>query len=144
MSDQPNNMIDVPRETPPGTIEQPAPVDAATANAAPAAAAPVEPTASPEPTAQAAEAAPAAAEAAKPPAEEAKTETPKVETAKVETPRAENMDWYILKVQSNREESIREGLMRRVAIAGLDRFFGDVIVPTEKVTEFKGGKKRVI
>ena len=34
--------------------------------------------------------------------------------------------------------------MRRVAIAGLDRFFGDVIVPTEKVTEFKGGKKRVI
>lgn len=53
-------------------------------------------------------------------------------------------DWFILKVQSNREESIREGLMRRVAIAGLDRFFGDVIVPTEKVTEFKGGKKRVI
>lgn len=53
------------------------------------------------------------------------------------------MDWYILKVQSNREESISEGLLRRVAIAGLDRFFGDVIVPTEKVTEFKGGKKRV-
>ena len=54
------------------------------------------------------------------------------------------MDWYILKVQSNREESIREGLLRRVAIAGLGRYFGDVIVPTEKVTEFKGGKKRVI
>ncbi len=54
------------------------------------------------------------------------------------------MNWYILKVQSNREESIREGLVRRVAIAGLDRFFGEVIVPTEKVTEFKGGKKRVV
>jgi transcription termination/antitermination protein NusG len=53
-------------------------------------------------------------------------------------------DWYILKVQSNREESIREGLMRRVAIAGLDRYFDEVIVPTEKVTEFKGGKKRVV
>jgi len=53
-------------------------------------------------------------------------------------------DWYILKVQSNREDSIREGLLRRVAIAGLDEFFGDVIVPTEKVTEFKGGKKRVV
>ena len=60
-----------------------------------------------------------------------------------EEPKAENMDWYILKVQSNREDSIREGLMRRVAIAGLERFFGEVIVPTEKVTEFKGGKKRV-
>ncbi|MEN6406893.1 MAG: transcription termination/antitermination protein NusG [Thermoguttaceae bacterium] len=54
------------------------------------------------------------------------------------------MDWYILKVQSNREESIREGLLRRVAIAGLEYYFGDVIVPTEKVTEFKGGKKKVI
>jgi transcriptional antiterminator NusG len=27
---------------------------------------------------------------------------------------------------------------------GLDRFFGDVIVPKEQVTEFKGGKKRVV
>ena len=59
-------------------------------------------------------------------------------------PKSENMNWYILKVQSNREESIREGLLRRIAIQGLDRFFGEVIVPTEKVTEFKGGKKRVI
>ena len=61
-----------------------------------------------------------------------------------EVPKSENMNWYILKVQSNREESIREGLLRRVSIQGLDRFFGEVIVPTEKVTEFKGGKKRVI
>jgi transcriptional antiterminator NusG len=53
-------------------------------------------------------------------------------------------DWYILKVQSNRETSIREGLLRRVAIAGLDEYFGEVIVPMEKVTEFKGGKKRVV
>ena len=54
------------------------------------------------------------------------------------------MQWYILKVQSNREDSIREGLQRRVAIAGLDEFFGDVIVPIEKVTEVKAGKKRVV
>lgn len=61
-----------------------------------------------------------------------------------DVPKSENMNWYILKVQSNREESIREGLLRRVSIQGLDRYFGEVIVPTEKVTEFKGGKKRVI
>ncbi|HEX3726122.1 MAG TPA: transcription termination/antitermination protein NusG [Pirellulales bacterium] len=54
------------------------------------------------------------------------------------------MDWFILKVQSNREESIRESLKRRVAVAGLDRYFGDIIVPTEMVSEFKGGKKRVV
>jgi transcriptional antiterminator NusG len=59
-------------------------------------------------------------------------------------PKSENMEWYILKVQSNREDSIREGLQRRVKIAGLERFFGDVIVPTEKVTEVKGGRKRVM
>jgi transcription termination/antitermination protein NusG len=83
--------------------------------------------------------------------EAAVVETPSVaavSTPAVEKPAADEksdkMDWYILKVQSNREESIREGLLRRVAIAGLGFFFGDVIVPTEKVTEFKGGKKKVI
>ncbi len=55
-----------------------------------------------------------------------------------------NMQWYILKVQSNREDSIREGILRRIAIGGLERFFGDIIVPVEKVTEVKGGKKRVV
>jgi len=63
--------------------------------------------------------------------------------AGAEGPKSDKMDWYILKVQSNREESIRDVLLRRVAIAGLGRYFGDVIVPTEKVTEFKGGKKKV-
>ena len=53
-------------------------------------------------------------------------------------------DWFILKVQSNREDSIREALERRIKIAGLEGFFGEIIVPIEKVTEFKGGKKRVV
>jgi len=54
------------------------------------------------------------------------------------------MDWYILKVQSNRERSISDALRRKIAIEGLDEFFGEVVVPTEKVTEFKGGKKKVV
>ena len=52
--------------------------------------------------------------------------------------------WYILKVQSNREDSIRDALLRRVRMQGLDRFFGDVIVPKEQVTEFKAGKKKIV
>ncbi len=60
-----------------------------------------------------------------------------------EADKSDDMDWYILKVQSNREESIREGLMRRVKVAGLEPYFGQIIVPTEQVVEFKGGKKRV-
>ncbi len=54
------------------------------------------------------------------------------------------MDWYILKVQSNRERSIAEALERKIKVEGLDRYFDQVIVPTEKVTEFKGGKKKVV
>jgi transcriptional antiterminator NusG len=54
------------------------------------------------------------------------------------------MDWYILKVQSNRERSIAEALERKMRIEGLDKYFDQVIVPTEKVTEFKGGKKKVV
>lgn len=55
-----------------------------------------------------------------------------------------HMDWYILKVQSNRERSISEALERKIKVEGLDRFFDQVIVPTEKVTEFKGGKKKIV
>jgi len=68
-------------------------------------------------------------------------------TAKKEKPASDEpieMDWYILKVQSNRERSITDALRRKVAIEGLDRYFGDIVVPTEKVTEFKGGKKKVV
>ncbi len=54
------------------------------------------------------------------------------------------MEWYILKVQSNREDSIRDSLLRRVQMEGLDKYFSDVIVPIETVTEFKGGKKKVV
>ncbi len=57
---------------------------------------------------------------------------------------ANKKDWYILKVQSNRERSIAEALRRKIAIEGLEEYFGEVIVPTEKVTEFKGGKKKVV
>ncbi|NCY02160.1 MAG: transcription termination/antitermination factor NusG [Planctomycetia bacterium] len=59
-------------------------------------------------------------------------------------PAVGDRQWYILKVQSNREDSIRETLLRRIQMQGLDRFFGDVVVPKEQVTEFKGGKKRVV
>lgn len=51
--------------------------------------------------------------------------------------------WYVLKVQSNREDSIREAILRRVKIAGLEDDLGEIVVPTEKISEIKGGKKRV-
>ncbi|MDX2039491.1 MAG: transcription termination/antitermination protein NusG [Isosphaeraceae bacterium] len=52
--------------------------------------------------------------------------------------------WYVLKVQSSREDTICEALKRRVKIQGLDRFFGRIVVPTEKITEIRNNKKRVV
>jgi transcriptional antiterminator NusG len=54
------------------------------------------------------------------------------------------MDWYILKVQSNREDSVSEALRRRIMLQGMEKWFGEVVVPKEQVTDFKGGKKRVV
>lgn len=54
------------------------------------------------------------------------------------------MDWYILKVQSNRENTICDALRRRVSVAGLDDYFGEVMVPTEDIAEFKNGKKKIV
>ena len=53
------------------------------------------------------------------------------------------MLWYVLKVQSNREKTIRDNLLRRMKREGLEEFFGDIRIPTEKVVETKGGKKKV-
>jgi transcriptional antiterminator NusG len=118
-------IAEIPPEQPVAeTVAEPAPVEVETEEAQPAEA--VGDAVAEAPTEETSVVAPAEA------AEPAEGEPP-----------SENMDWYILKVQSNREDSIREGLLRRVAIAGLGRYFGQVIVPTEKVTEFKGGKKRV-
>jgi transcriptional antiterminator NusG len=53
-----------------------------------------------------------------------------------------NKQWYILKIATNREESIRDNLQRRVSMAGLDKYFGDILVPVELIQEFKNGKKK--
>jgi transcriptional antiterminator NusG len=52
--------------------------------------------------------------------------------------------WYVLKVQSSREDTIRDALERRVKIQGLGRYFGRIVVPTEKITEIRNNKKRIV
>jgi len=62
---------------------------------------------------------------------------------KPEPPAPNNKHWYVVKVQSGREESIKEAIERRVKIEGLEEFFGQIIVPVEKVTEMRNGKRVV-
>ena len=52
-------------------------------------------------------------------------------------------EWYVIRVQSGREEKVRRSLERRIKAAGAEETLSRVIVPTETVSEIKGGKKRV-
>jgi transcriptional antiterminator NusG len=52
--------------------------------------------------------------------------------------------WYVLKVQSSREDTIRDALERRIKIQGLQKYFGRIVVPTEKITEIRNNKKRIV
>jgi len=70
-----------------------------------------------------------------------------VEGIILEEPGSEELqkEWFILKVQVNREDSIRDALIRRIKIEGLEEYFGDIVVPTEDVAEFnKSGKRRIV
>jgi transcriptional antiterminator NusG len=49
--------------------------------------------------------------------------------------------WYVLRVQTNREESVRDSLTTRIRAAGIEDTINTVLVPTEKVSEIKGGKR---
>ncbi len=51
--------------------------------------------------------------------------------------------WYVIKVQSGREDTIKEGMLKRVKKEALEDLFGEIVVPSEKVSEIKGGKKKV-
>ncbi len=98
----------------------------------------------------------AAEETAASPAEPEEAHAEEEEAPEAETPEAEaageegaagaapsNKQWYVVKVQSGREESIKEALERRAKIEGLEEYFGQVIIPIEKVTEMRNGKRVV-
>ena len=51
--------------------------------------------------------------------------------------------WYVLRVQSGREELVKKALEKQVKTAGLTSEVGRVLVPTESISEIKGGKKTV-
>ncbi len=50
--------------------------------------------------------------------------------------------WYVVRVQSGREGTVQTSLTRRLKIAGKEESVPRVLVPTEVVTELKGGRKR--
>lgn len=56
----------------------------------------------------------------------------------------EGMDWFVLRVASNKEDSVRSTLLRKVQIEGMESLVGRIMVPTEKVKVLgKQGKQTV-
>jgi len=52
--------------------------------------------------------------------------------------------WYFARCASGREDSIRKQLETRINVKGLQDVVPQVLVPFERVTELKGGKRKVV
>jgi len=50
--------------------------------------------------------------------------------------------WYVIHAFSGFEKQVQRSLKERIARAGMEDMFGEVLVPTEEVVEMKGGQKR--
>ena len=50
--------------------------------------------------------------------------------------------WYVVHAFSGYENTVKKSLEERVKRAGMEEYFGDILVPTEEVVEMKGGQKR--
>ncbi|TAH34914.1 MAG: transcription termination/antitermination factor NusG [Planctomycetota bacterium] len=53
------------------------------------------------------------------------------------------MQWYVIRVATNQEDKVRERLLRRVKADKLENRIPEVLVPVERVTEIKSGRKKV-
>ena len=61
--------------------------------------------------------------------------------AGLERPTNPNMKWYIVHTYSGFERKVKESLESRIRAFGLQEKIGRVLIPTEPVTEVRGGKK---
>lgn len=72
--------------------------------------------------------------------DEAAAEAPAVP----EPPRNPNMRWYIVHAYSGFERKVKESLESRIQAYNLQEKIGRVVIPTEAVTEVRGGKKYTV
>lgn len=51
--------------------------------------------------------------------------------------------WYVIHTQTGSEEKAKAGLESRMASTDLKNYISEIVVPTEQVSEVRGGKKRI-
>jgi len=55
----------------------------------------------------------------------------------------ENFKWYVVHTLSGQERKVKTGLDSRVEVEEMGDYISRVVIPTENVSEVKGGKKRI-
>ncbi len=50
--------------------------------------------------------------------------------------------WYIVHAFSGYEKHVQKSLKEHIQRAGMEKYFGDILVPTEEIVELRGGQKR--
>ena len=55
----------------------------------------------------------------------------------------EGMNWFVLRVASNKESYVRDTLLRKIEIEDLKRLVNRILVPTEKTKTIKGGRQKI-
>ena len=51
--------------------------------------------------------------------------------------------WYVVHTYSQFEKSVHRALVERIARAGMQDLFGQILVPVEEVVELKSGQKSI-
>ncbi len=51
--------------------------------------------------------------------------------------------WYVVHTYSQFEKSVQRALQERIARAGMEDLFGQILVPVEEVVELKSGQKSI-
>lgn len=57
--------------------------------------------------------------------------------------RTPGMDWFVLRVASNKESYVRDTLLRKVQIENMTHLVNRILVPTEKTRTIKNGKQKI-
>ena len=51
--------------------------------------------------------------------------------------------WYVVHTQTGSEDKVKKSLEGRIATSGLKDFMGQILIPTEQVSEVRSGKKKI-
>ena len=54
------------------------------------------------------------------------------------------MNWFVLRVASNKESSVQRTLIKKIKVENYQHLINRVLVPTEKIKEIKNGKAKVV